>query len=368
MTHFAVITTTIHVPTVLSSYEWAADDRVDFVVAGDLQTPEDACRALVEDELDGTYLGVTGDEVTRWRTHLAVGTRSIQRRNLALLHALTLGPDVVVTVDDDNLPTDPKTYLASFAAGLTRDATSVTSTSDDWYDPGHVLNPPVTHRGFPLSRRNVARHHYTGRPHVTMGGPNWPPRVGVVAGLWLGDPDVDAIERIVNAPTVHGLQPSKGLASTDYGVVLDHGTWAPFNTQNTAFAWELAPLMQCLVGVGRYDDIWMSYVARRVMDDLGWNVRYGLPFVIQARNPHDLLADLRAEYHGYLATDELITNLRRVNLTGATPLTRLADAYDALATFVNPRTRAANDAWLVDVEVAVAEGQCVRDRRSEGAA
>jgi hypothetical protein len=49
---------------------------------------------------------------------------------------------------------------------------------------------------------------------------------------------------------------------------------------------------------GRYDDIFASLVAQRVMRERELCVHFGQPFVWQTRNPHNLLSDLRAEQWG----------------------------------------------------------------------
>lgn len=370
-TKIALITTTINVPHVvqLHAENVPPNCELEIVVAGDVTTPPSA-RPFVED-IGGTYVGVGDDDISRrWATSAAVGARSIQRRNVALLHALTLGPDVVVTVDDDNLPVDPELYLGSFVEGFSDPSDQLTRSSTGWFNPGYVLEPPVVHRGFPINQRHNRRSYTTGRRNVTMAGGGWPPRVGVVAGLWFGDPDVDAIERIVDAPRVTGLRSNAGYASSDYGTVLEVGTWAPFNTQNTAYAWAVAPLMQCLVGVGRYDDIWMSYIARVVMDDLGYHVRYGVPITHQTRNEHDLVRDLEDEFYGYRHTGPFVDRLRQINFDNdlfATPLGRLAEVYDRVADLLPDRTNEVNRVWLDDVQVAVDEGRRRREDRIERA-
>lgn len=367
MTRVAIITTTINVPENLELYveHTSSEYQLDLVVAGDVQTPASA-RTYVED-LGGVYLGVDDERSRRWDTAAVVGVRSIQRRNLALLHALTLGPDLVITIDDDNAPLEPDGYVHEFAYGFSGPIEHLTSSSTGWYNPGHVLDPPVTHRGFPLTQRRNRGAYATFNPSmkVSMAGGVVLGRVGVVAGLWFGDPDVDAIERIVNAPDVRGFRVGGGPAATRHGVVLDLETWAPFNTQNTAYAWEVAPLMQCLVGVGRYDDIWMSYLAQQVMHEAGWHVRYGRPIAVQVRNEHDLLRDMSAEMMGYFRTDDLITALRAVNSTDGDRdlLERLDEVYDEVKYIFPPHTRRGNDAWIADARVAVAEGTKAREER-----
>jgi len=357
MTKIALITTTINVPDVLTRHARSitGDHELDIIVAGDVQTPIET-RAFVSD-LGGTYIGVTDETAHRWSSAHHIGTRSIQRRNLALLHALTLGPDVVVTIDDDNVPLDGG-YLFDFVRGLTDPIKYLTSTSTGWYNPGQLLQPAVTHRGFPINQRHQdITISDTDDVHNDA-------RVGVVAGLCIGDPDIDAIERIVNRPHVTDV----ALGShVDHGVVLDRGTWAPFNTQNTAYTWDVAPLMQCLVGVGRYDDIWMSYVARCVMDALGYHVRYGLPIAVQDRNDHNLVTDLRHEYGGYVNTDNFVTRLREVSIDRTSQVTvidALEFVYDHLHNVLEYDTRSANVAWLNDVRVAVNEGSTRRATRA----
>lgn len=354
-TKIGLITTTINVPHVLELHnrDYPRDCELEIVVAGDVQTPPEA-RNLVE-RLSGTYLGVNDDATRRWYSHEAIGERSIQRRNLALLHAITLGCDVIVTIDDDNAPFDVN-YLDDFVVGLTTSIESVMSTSNGWYDPGCLLEPRTVHRGFPLSRR----HEFPAIELTALNSVGG--YVGVVAGLCIGNPDVDAIERIVNRPRATGIVELN--PTLEHGVVLAQQTWAPFNTQNTAYAWGVAPLMQCLVGVGRYDDIWMSYVARRIMDEFNCYVRYGVPIAVQDRNVHNLITDLKAELFGYentdLFTDELrnLGDLRRSSDDSV--IDALERAYAGVAELLPTQTNEANAAWLADVRVAVAEGETRR--------
>jgi hypothetical protein len=51
--------------------------------------------------------------------------------------------------------------------------------------------------------------------------------VVVNAGLWLGDPDVDAVTRICNDINAEQYTREQSFA-------LARGTWCPFNSQNTA--------------------------------------------------------------------------------------------------------------------------------------
>jgi len=50
--------------------------------------------------------------------------------------------------------------------------------------------------------------------------------------------------------------------------------------------------------VGRYDDIWPSYVVRRIADHLHHRVAYGYPLLFQERNPHNYYTDFDNERMG----------------------------------------------------------------------
>ena len=46
------------------------------------------------------------------------------------------------------------------------------------------------------------------------------------------------------------------------------GTWSPFNSQNTALSAKIIPAYPLSPKVGRYDDIWASYVIYRIAGPL----------------------------------------------------------------------------------------------------
>jgi hypothetical protein len=70
--------------------------------------------------------------------------------------------------------------------------------------------------------------------------------------------------------------------------------------------------------VGRYDDIWPSYIATRIINHFGDVVAYGQPVLRQKRNEHNLWKDLDNERVGMLLTDEFCATLRSIPLTGTT--------------------------------------------------
>lgn len=337
---FALITTTVNVPENLRAWRAAGMSRDDVViVVGDRKTPHAEVRDLLK-SLRGENVYLHPDDQANWQISDVLGWNTIQRRNIALLEAMRYQPDYIITVDDDNFPVtnDHFDRLEIAFSGASRHA--LVSTDTGWWNAGTLLDPPVTVRGFPLTQRHVT--HTT--QHLNQ--LDSPLRVGVVASLWLGDPDIDAVERIAVDPEIKRLR-------SDVNIVLNRGTWCPFNTQSTAFRAELAPFMLMWPGVGRYDDIWASFVTQRVMEVLGYNVLFGQPLVQQYRNEHNLLTDLRAELLGMEYTEEVTQVLRGVSLTSdMSPRQLLAACLDAVAPlgWLPKQTSQSFEAWLTDLE------------------
>lgn len=293
----ALITTTISVPTVLSLY-WQYGSAVVMYVAGDRKTPSETaefCRSI-----NARYLSYEQQHAQWPALSEAIGPDCIQRRNFALLAALQNGADIIVSIDDDNLPVID--YFSWIRRALIRPfsgyrANGFASWMPNWFDPGQLLVPPARHRGFPLGAKSAFRIDSV----VDA-------RIGVAAGMCLGDPDVDAVTRIAGQCDVHNVSE---LARA--GIVTDpRQTTTVFNSQNTSFIRELAPAMFMPPGLGRHDDIFASLVCQRVMRDGALHVHFGQPFVWQQRNPHDLVQDLKAEIVGM---EHILEFARRLDTT-----------------------------------------------------
>jgi hypothetical protein len=279
----ALITTTISVPTVLQLYR-ELDPSVRFFVALDTRTPGAAsefCTAL-----GNTHVCVTG--TSDWACSDLIGWNTIARRNIALLEALKWGAEIIISVDDDNIPIN-RQYFFYMEHALSNDFSGLKARrpfSGSWFNPAALAFPKVVQRGFP-------QHIFSSRAPTFQPVTNV--KIGVAQGMILGDPDTSAIDRISQHPEVH--QVSELLRA---GIVTNprEEWYAPLNSQNIAFVRALAPAFLMLPSYGRYDDIYAGLVAQRVMREHGYFVHYGQPFAWQQRNSHDLLKDLRAEQWG----------------------------------------------------------------------
>lgn len=325
----ALCTTTIHVPYALEMMR-RCDHDVMFFVAGDRKTPREAWEFCSRD-VPGCVL-IPAE--TEWKCSGVIGWNTLARRNIAFLEALKWGADVIYSWDNDNLPIN--TLHFDYIRNHERPFTGIKVTgTGGWFDPGTLLIPPTRHRGFPHDK-----------PPSKIASPVVGAKVGVAAGLVIGDPDVGATTRLEHRPDVGGVHI---LGST--GVVVDPGTWTVFNSQNTAVIRELIPAWFMMPGVGRHDDIYASLIVQRVARERGYHAHFGPPFTYQQRNEHSLVADLRAEIDGMENVQEMAKVLDRLVLPG--PL--LEDVhiiYSALgrAGLIPEQAVAAATAWLNDCE------------------
>ena len=317
----ALVTTTINVPEALHGYARNARENgrtVKIYVAGDQKTQagtSDYCvRIARETGIECEYLGPAAQDrfLARWpelREHLP--WNCIQRRNVATLKAVCDGADAIVTVDDDNFVAEDDYFGECMpvcgAPGEQRTLPAY-GKPGEWFNVCRFLATANNRRFVPRGYGMAARAELddgsalASDPLLTM-------PVAVVAGLWLGDPDVDAATRIAHHLEVTGYR-------LDHNFFLVPRALAPFNSQNTAMARAVTPAWFLSPHVGRYDDIFASFVVRRIADHLGWGISFGRPLVRQERNEHDLSRDFDLERFGMTQGDSLTADLANVTLTG----------------------------------------------------
>ena len=328
-----IVVTTINDGSFLDSYVKAitaesAESTTSLFVIPDLNTPA----ALHEKCAEVARLGIhvecpTVPEQDAFLKRLGeiqhiIPYNSDNRRNVGYLMALQHGSDIVVSVDDDNYPRDGERFLENHmnVGRVVRE--EAVHASEGWFNICDLMtvDPPTTYpRGYPYSRRHqasqVKRQVEEGEVHVN-------------AGLWLGHPDVDAINCL--AAPVHAS------AFLGRSILLGAGTWSPINSQNTAIKREAVaayyffkmghPVLGDLA-IERYGDIFSGYFVQACAHHLGKRVRVGTPVVDHVRNSHNYLRDLSGELAGILMLEEVTRWLATVKLEGDT----YAKAYLSLA-------------------------------------
>lgn len=309
-----IVTTTINIPKLLIKYAQNArrygHKELDFVVIGDRKSPPetaDFCKSVPHYPCEYLDIPAQKEYLTRfpelWE-HLRFD--SIQRRNIGILMAYENGADVVITIDDDNFVMDQDFVGFHAVVGTTPELPAYSSTSG-WYNVCACLatdhDVPFYHRGFPQKMRWTEETQFSCGFRLQR-------RVAVNAGLWIDNPDLDALTRMDRQIVVRGFNgqwPGRNF-------VLNPGTWSPFNSQNTALMRDAVPAYFLSPYNGRYDDIWGSYILTRIAEHFEDVVAYGEPLVRQERNPHDLWKDLDVERNGMIMTDDLCEALRSIAL------------------------------------------------------
>lgn len=299
----AIVSTSINRnPTAYA--QWALQG--DLIVAGDVNSPDELNDYVTE--IGGEYL--TPDEQKFFSFSAAIPWSSIQRRNVAVMVAYARQYDYIATVDDDNYPTpDWVSQHIGNVRGDVSPTTMLVRGDRGWTNPGRFVHPITNQRGVPLG---------AARQHTLLGVTRSVAESVVVSQAQIiGDPDCDAVTRLVHQPRVQ---------SAPDNIIVDVNDWTAFNSQATMWDGRWAPLIACLPHVGRYDDIFASFIAKLIMRHYGKTVYVGSPTVVQNRNVHNIISDLKNEYYGIEATPYVISALEDAYLPGEFDL---AAAYHA---------------------------------------
>lgn len=303
----ALVVTTISNPTQAMLDLAAGSQRhgVDFVVIGDRPTPK-------EFHLDGArFYSLEQQRELPFQLASAIPERHYSRKNLGYLAAIERGASCIIETDDDNLPREPFWHDRELMQHVP------VVRQNGWVNAYTFFTDALLWpRGFPLERVRDSKLP-------------WPQESETVAcpiqqGLADGDPDVDAIYRLI-LPLPQTFRSAR--------IALGAGAWCPFNSQNTTFfpdAFELLYLPSyCSF---RMTDIWRSFIAQRIAWANSWMVLFHEPTVWQDRNEHNLLKDMSDECSGYFQNAKIAQCLDSLDLPGGLANTghALKMCYEAL--------------------------------------
>ncbi|MBS0448798.1 MAG: hypothetical protein JSR59_22980 [Proteobacteria bacterium] len=329
-----VVVTTISDGQFLSAFADAIDrhggrDDIGLYVVGDLNTPaacQDAARRMAADGYDCRYLDAAAQDAFLAPFPVlqqGIPYRSDNRRNVGYLMALRDGSDVVISVDDDNLPRADSDFFGQHARTGDYRQLPTLAGARRWANICSLLDmrgredEPVRvyPRGYPYSARGDDR---TRRDEATSAGIS-----GINVGLWTGDPDIDAPTRLVTA--------CRAELATPHACFLGDGQRTPITSQNTSIVREAVPayyFWRMGQGVGgmkldRYGDMFSGYCAALCAEAVGHRVSVGTPYVNQARNEHNLYKDVWNELAGMV----LIDDMRELIETPLSPASRYDEAY-----------------------------------------
>lgn len=331
----AIVATTIFEPKFLAGFEQsiAASGRlrdVTLYVIPDHKTPASVaaaaadarsrgfnviCPSLAEQDAFLSRLGAPSDFIPY---------NSDNRRNVGFLMAIESGSEVLVSIDDDNFAFPEVDFVGEHHVVGHLSTDPHVRSSDPWFNLCTLLTSSGSGeffaRGFPYAAQRASRT-------VTFDAQAAPIPIAMNAGLWLDEPDVDAIYRLSRRPKIRGF--------TGPNIILGPEVWSPINTQNTSLTREAA-LTYYYVRMGfqlqglkidRFGDILSGYLTQKVVKHRQQAIRVGTPVLDHRRTPHNLFKDLYHELAGIVLIEEFVPWLQTVPLSGSSCL----EAYSSLA-------------------------------------
>lgn len=321
-----VVITSISAPTPAVR---AFADRVGdhLIVVGDRKTPPEWSLPPAE------YLGVEAQRQSGMLAPLLPWNHYC-RKMLGYLRAIQRGAEIIYDTDDDNAPKADWDVPSFEGSWFTTASSPGWVNVYRWFTDAHIWP-----RGFPLRAisdpRTIPSSDHAVRTRA---------RVGVWQALADGDPDVDAVYRLVHGRECH-------FDARD-PLVLGDGTLCPFNSQATAFCRDCFPLLYFPASVtSRVTDILRGLVAQPILWAAGFRLGFTSATVVQDRNPHDLLRDFEAEIPLYLHAEVIVDAVVAAVRSGATMGDNLVSAYEALVrvNVVDAREPSRVEAWLDDL-------------------
>ena len=334
MTKASIVVTTIFEPNFLTGYienieRYGRADQVDVIVIPDRKTPpsvRECCNYFRSRGYAVTCPSIEAQDVflskfSNLRERIPYD--SDNRRNVGFLMALDQGAEVLISIDDDNYCLPDTDFVGEHSVvGTSCTAPEITS-DDGWFNIATRLKGEPTveiyPRGFPYFARHRRRKIGLRQPVLK--------RVTINAGLWLKDPDVDAITRLALAPCI-------STADTQ-SVFLGPEVWSPINSQNTGIArnsvaaYYYVRMGHSLSGmsIDRYGDILSGYFVQKCAKVRGDTIRIGGPIAEHQRTPHNPFKDLYNELGGMVIIEELLPWLMEVQIARSS----YAEAYLSLA-------------------------------------
>ena len=329
-----MVLTTVFEPVALNGYlsnfrNFGHLEQVRVILIADRKTPPSAARICQEVSAAGLSCrcpSLEEQEAFLLRVGVPAGMvpyDSDNRRNIGYLMALESGSDFLISIDDDNYCLDAEDFFAAHAVVCAPPAEhELAGSATGFLNICELLEYSGAARVYPRGFPYYARHR----------DENWQMRraaadIHVNAGLWLTDPDLDAITWLVAPPRVSGFRRRS--------VALEPGAWSPINTQNTALRRQAIPSYYYIrmgyplagMPIDRYGDIFSGYFIEACTKHLGGAVRFGAPVAEHRRNSHNFMNDAGREWGCILVLEDLLPWLSETRLSGDS----YSDAYLSLS-------------------------------------
>jgi hypothetical protein len=254
------------------------------------------------------------------------------RKMMGYLKAIQLGADVIIDLDDDNLPKPDWGFPA--LDGMFPFVPGEKGFINIYQ---YYTEKKIWPRGLPLRVIND-------RTGSVLANEKKQCKVGIWQSLADGQPDVDAIYRLTDDSPCTFL--------TQGAVVLGKKTISPFNSQNTLTRKSLFPLLYLPAYASfRFTDILRSLVAQPLMWMEGYHLGFYHATVVQKRNQHDYFEDFLSEIPMFRYVPEIVD----IVSSAISPKMNIGDnlyrAYEALNKnkIIPSKELSVLEAWLKDL-------------------
>ncbi|CAI5450740.1 unnamed protein product [Caenorhabditis angaria] len=273
--------------------------------------------------------------------------KSYTRKNIGYLYAISYGAEWIYDTDDDNKPYGLGLQQFQYdneISGLRYVALENENvTSHKLFNPYRFFGlDEMWPRGFPLE---YIKEHTNGKNRQVLCSKM--PRSAVQQGLVHHDPDVDAIYRLLNAEPAGLNERFNKFAPS---ILLEPGTYAPWNSQNTLFHKSAFHVLMLPTTVSfRTTDIWRSFFAQKILHLSGHTISFTPVNAVQFRNSHDFLKDFENERQVYEDSGKIIRFLDSWSCSNSTLIECMRKLADD---FVVNDFWQQNDAALIDYYIA----------------
>lgn len=350
----SIVFTTINLPTVAEDYcknleKFGHKNEAGIIIVGDKKSPNEESFKIVKDfkkrGFDVEYFDIAAQE--KWLEKFPklkgiIPYNTDNRRNIGFLMAKEKSSDLLISIDDDDFPLENVDFLGGHRVVGQKIKLPVVDSKFNWFNICDLLSTETKERifprGFPYKVRLVYKQediNFREKEVLIM----------LNEGLWVGDPDVDAITRLERNSKITGFKNENQL------VALEIGTFSPINSQNTALHISLLPAYYFVVmgyqienlEIDRFGDIWSGFFIKKVMDKLGFYASFGNPLSEHRRNIHNLFSDLKKELNGIVYSEIIAEFLEEIDLKGDTVVDVYSDLSDKLLKFVLNDSRFGED-------------------------
>lgn len=309
------VLTTIHDPDD-RIMDWMKITGNKTIVVGDKKTPShwnhESCN----------FVDLEAQKHSSFITAKLLPENHYVRKNLGYLLAIKNGAKEIIDTDDDNFP-----FIEKWQELLKNDFNKIQLceksdfTFKNIYTYFADAQIPFWPRGFPLDLIQKSNSFISNEDYSTQSFP----KVGLWQCMVDGEPDVDAIHRLLYANTPKFFN--------NDALIFGGNNFCSFNSQNTLWTdRELFPLLYLPSTVSfRFTDILRSYIAQVVINvsNKSWGFYPSTSY--QERNLHNLMQDFNSETSMYQNMLSIFSVLYKSVSSNLSIIENLINCYHSLA-------------------------------------